>query len=1595
MANKLNKKFLTVISLFAFVALAVVGGIAYLQVSGAPERNKNLGDIAMTAGDAALAAGDSKEAKKQFTEAMNRYGRAVSKRPNNVQYIDLMRGALERIVPDTGSEANELYQRWLSVIQQRVRAKPEDAQARMAFIEAVQRRAELVSTPETWKSVSNVCDDALAALPPGDPSLGAIRRIRADAEVRRDSVLTEDERAQAERQLREIVDANPADGAAWGALIMSMNADATRLQRAGRQADAQRRRKELDATLAKAQAAAPSSPDVTLAAYDRLLALRSLGDPSVTPAQLVELGDPLVSGADKLLPGQVLEVAERVGATGDPVLIQRMVDTLRAYCERNPEAMIHLRMMAILQFGLDRNAARATLESLATRPQMAVSLLGAYQDELRAFAAERLGDLAFIEWEEAADDAARAASLEQLKGYRARLRAMVGERGGEAALARMDAKIAFANRDWAEASAKIDEVMSTQAVMPPEFYMIAAQVLINRGELGTALTRIDRGLESFPNSIPMLTVRGEILARLGRVADARRTVETILSVDPTSPAARELMGIIDALAAAGAGGAAVSDPIISVLGRSESLYLEGKRDEALKMIDEALAASPDDLRLRRAKAQVLISLSRTGEANAVIEETLKLAPQDEGLIRLRAMAAGGTALDRVERVIADLPADPQQRATRRVLLLSQLRDVSRAAVANSAPESRAAAEAELARVEAALADARSALGKLSPDDPVIFELAFNDAIEAKNIAAAETAAANAEASCSDRSLGAVLRGRVAMERNDWAGAVAEFERARSTRGAPAATWRLLGMARERSGDIPGALEAYAEAYQRQPGDTLNVRMYGGLLARTGEPARALDMLRSAAGANAEEAALVNAWLDLEAQFGDRVAALDRRRRMWRDRPSDRENARRLAATLLEIEPTLSMITDESGLPRYTAEQFAALPADRRRDELAAVRSRNTEEGIAIAQRLMAVDPRDRETPMSIASVLRRSGDDIAGAKLLRDAISANAGPDEWIRWSDLATYLVDSGAMQAAEEAFARARSLQPAQGMPANRIEGQFWFARGEWARTKAALEPVLAATPSPELVRNLVETMVKMGELEQARAALAKIDPATTSVRDKFTDTMLEAVIAEALAARAYAGGDAAAGDAESRTLAAALDRAIALEPGDARPWIVRSNASHARYQRTGDASALVQARTEADRAFELQSTLWPVIRQRCIVMVDQNDMRGAIETIRKFVGAFPRSLDGRRALMTYLMVSGDTGSALQVAEDAIRIEPRNRGWYEMLAGAQSSFGKAKDAASTYERAFTATGDVAMLNRAIGLRQSMSPPDAAGILAALAAAPPAVTQVGFLRLAQAAAAAAEAKSRVTRDEALVTLRELRSVVAPAIGPDADRVWADSARIAFPVDKPAELERFVFDSFGGNPPTPVIAVVAEAYAMTGPAGADKSQALAKAAIDAAKDPAMKAAALVLQGRILYQYGKPADSGKALAEAVTLAPDDSTALNNLAYLQATELNQLPEAVKNARRAADLTPGSPDILDTLGLALTRSGEHSEAVVVLSRAASIQVSNTILLHLAEAQAGKGDLVSARRNVERVQGSRPTPEESAQAEKLLSRINRPAGS
>ena len=59
-------------------------------------------------------------------------------------------------------------------------------------------------------------------------------------------------------------------------------------------------------------------------------------------------------------------------------------------------------------------------------------------------------------------------------------------------------------------------------------------------------------------------------------------------------------------------------------------------------------------------------------------------------------------------------------------------------------------------------------------------------------------------------------------------------------------------------------------------------------------------------------------------------------------------------------------------------------------------------------------------------------------------------------------------------------------------------------------------------------------------------------------------------------------------------------------------------------------------------------------------------------------------------------------------------------------------------------------------------------------------------------------------------------------------------------------------------------------------------------------------------------------------------PDDSTALNNLAWMYAKCDRQLEEAAKLSQRAVQLAPSSPVFLDTLGEVQFRQGQVDRAL-----------------------------------------------------------------
>lgn len=65
-------------------------------------------------------------------------------------------------------------------------------------------------------------------------------------------------------------------------------------------------------------------------------------------------------------------------------------------------------------------------------------------------------------------------------------------------------------------------------------------------------------------------------------------------------------------------------------------------------------------------------------------------------------------------------------------------------------------------------------------------------------------------------------------------------------------------------------------------------------------------------------------------------------------------------------------------------------------------------------------------------------------------------------------------------------------------------------------------------------------------------------------------------------------------------------------------------------------------------------------------------------------------------------------------------------------------------------------------------------------------------------------------------------------------------------------------------------------------------------------------------------------------------PNNTTALNNLAYLLAQSNQKLSKALEYAKRAVELKPNDANFLDTYGYVLLKSGKNSEAAESLAAA-----------------------------------------------------------
>ena len=142
---------------------------------------------------------------------------------------------------------------------------------------------------------------------------------------------------------------------------------------------------------------------------------------------------------------------------------------------------------------------------------------------------------------------------------------------------------------------------------------------------------------------------------------------------------------------------------------------------------------------------------------------------------------------------------------------------------------------------------------------------------------------------------------------------------------------------------------------------------------------------------------------------------------------------------------------------------------------------------------------------------------------------------------------------------------------------------------------------------------------------------------------------------------------------------------------------------------------------------------------------------------------------------------------------------------------------------------------------------------------------------------------------------------------------------------------------------------------------------------------------------MLLEDGGKAEQARGMYEEVLKTdPENSTALNNLAYLKAEQGVDLDQALGYAQHALQRSPRDPNISDTLGLIYIRKKLTNQAVQVLQElVARVPNNPSFHMHLGMALFDAGEKQLAKKELEKALQHKPSAAEQVKIKELVARI------
>ncbi len=1523
MAARVNTKFVVILGVSLVALVMGMLGYYFLVIQKDPA-------VKVEEGNRLLAEGRIADAAKRFEQA-------VGRDPTRVDLFELWHDTVLKVVPKNDQLNNEFYDKHLGILNRVAELLPMDAERQEAYLAELWERSRLLRAYDDYVLEANLHINNLVE---GDDKV-RVARYRGLANVRRMEILTEmsdEERDGALEDLTAAYELNPDDWEAGLGIVRWHYANVAYARNKARSADAAASMEKTLEAHASFMSDNPDHPQGLLLGFvleqDRIrrgavdLDAQQAVVEQLRPMAMHLLEVAETAPAEDLDTGTFLQLfVSQVGRfPGGMEKARGVIDRVAA--ARPDDLELKMLRAQVLRSVGDFDAALAELEAVASAEDGTISLEQIMLPTQRLNALATQIEVALSKRDAATEIEDQRAALDAAKAYCAALEERVTS-NFQNVLTFREAQIAFVDGRYPVTVAKCSELQKTELGDDPQVGLLMARALAAQGNHGEAISEY-RKLPRTP-SVLYEQARQHI-----QLQDRETALTLLYQAREGAPGSETIAELISGLEGLGEG--EQGSELVRRLVEARKARLTREYDTARTILNRLREDYPDDRRVFIELVYNEMNAEDRDAALQLVNAALDKFPNDAEFRRQKTFIMIEDPVQaRIEIVNNDETLSDVQK------MIGRYHVYSAAAKRSTANDDAAAARTY---AEQASSDLEAAL-KAASNDAVVVEVAFVDAIEKKDFARMAELKDRAARYNLDNLDGMLYQARFELTAND------DFEAAervlsdaldRIPSNPPAR--RLLGQVQRNLGKDADALESLKLARAGRPDDMGITKEYLALLIEMNRPVEALQAVKAETGGALRFAPtdvdLVNLWLDLEAQVGDRSMARTRRLEYYQSNPEDVRN-------------TVALANIYAG--------------DNRWDQVD-----------GIVQRLSGIEGQEGlVASLRTRSLLAQGQPEQAVATYEAYVDTFKDNPDMEVTvstWTVLGELLAGSGYEDRAIAAFDKARALQDPKEREADRRLADYYFSQAAAALTNAeflrdqnagarAQEQVAhaeacytkalnlykdivdAGSDSAEdgykVTKRLVETYIRQEKADEARPYLERLtqslpnDLEVYMLRSNFAQLQGDVRKARAVLAEAI-GNPKLANQPEPfmqrvllnreepelfNAVIADLDEVHRLDPSDTRAWALRF-AVHREHGRPAE----------------------------------------AFTELRRGIKENPAADELRLLLLRELLEANRLEEAAAEVIGVVQVRPDSVEWKARAANVLSKLERWPEVARYYREVYDATDEVnaaiALLDARLRTPERTTIQEVNGLMQRIVNDKEHDASTVANTMLRGRAYAFLKKEPEAESEFVRGLEAAKGDAARL------QLWIEQLTLA--KGGPVVSYNYIEGLDLTDPDLTYLRVqLANFKALRGEE--DMSTLLARVAdVDETNaDPLTLRELYRLRSRLHYELGEYSVCVDWLRKAVEVAPGDVELYNNLAYLLSNEVSDPEAALVFAEKAAELRPLSSTVLDTLGWTYHLLDRDEEAVKALRKAVNTATSDSESLianiHLGLVYASMNQMSDAR--------------------------------